>query len=174
MPLYVWRKRFLHMLLPYTPPTGPFTPGYNEYQLRRGNNKLLPTEMLKLNYNTALPEFSSVGSRLNGWEYAVHHKMPNWQALFNGTFPGLTLATPLSSQRWLAIHPPPSQRGIAYRFQFTGWTYSHSDQIAAWQTVLPQFSRESAGGMGGTDGRVGVAFASRRQQLHLSQHFDGR
>jgi uncharacterized protein (DUF1501 family) len=129
-----------NMLIPRT------TSGYNEYAASRGPNSLPITSategnLRNLNFSTALGTDSdptNYGPRLNNWNFSVHPKLENLQKLFNGhaDFGGLPRAAFLANVGTL-VEPILNATEANTNLVPLG-LYSHSDQIAAWQTLRPQ------------------------------------
>lgn len=128
-----------NMLIPRNLVSDPSnTSPYNEYATRRGNLALASNTLLPLNYNTANPDYSTVTGRLNGWNFGLHPSMPNLRTLYNTDRRAAFMANVGS-----LVEPIANTGQLATKRLPVG-LYSHSDQIAAWQTVLPQ-SRVSSG-----------------------------
>ncbi len=108
------------------------TAPYTEYATRRGNLALASTALLPLNYNTANGAYVNVNTRLNNWNFGLHPSMPNLQALYNIDRKAAFMANVGS-----LVEPIANTSELATK-QLPLGLYSHSDQIAAWQTVLPQ------------------------------------
>lgn len=105
---------------------------HSEYAARRGNLALASNTLLPLNYNTANGAYGSVSTRLNGWNFGLHPSMPNLQALYNTDRRAAFMANVGS-----LVEPVANTTELASKRLPLG-LYSHSDQIQAWQTVLPQ------------------------------------
>jgi uncharacterized protein (DUF1501 family) len=108
------------------------TSPHAEYATRRGNNALAANTLLPLNYNTANGSYASIGTRLNNWNFGLHPSMPNLRTLYNTDRDAAFMANVGS----LSV-PIANITELPTKEQPLG-LYSHSDQIAAWQTIQPQ------------------------------------
>jgi uncharacterized protein (DUF1501 family) len=127
-----------NMLVPYTNyvTTTSFAP-FNEYQTRRGANALQQASLLPLSYKTGVQETNEIDTRLNNWNYGLHPSLVNLRNLYNVERSAAfmanvgTLVTPIAN----AIEAETKALPLGL--------YSHSDQIASWQTVRPDLRNAS-------------------------------
>ncbi len=144
-----------------------FTP-HEEYVARRSVAIAIPRSgtaavtpqnpaLIPLTYNTTNNFYASnpttgtgVAERLNNWNFGLHPSMPNLANLYNGTF----FTAPVDTNRYAAFmanvgtlpepissYLIPTERD---KINKVLGIYSHSDQIAAWQTVRPE-TRSNSG-----------------------------
>jgi uncharacterized protein (DUF1501 family) len=106
---------------------------YFEYEARRGSSISVPANtLLPLDYNDLNGAYSTIGTRLNGWNFGLHPSMPNLRTLYNNDRRAAFMANVGS----LSV-PIANVTELPTKEQPLG-LYSHSDQIAAWQTIQPQ------------------------------------